>query len=476
MYTRFLAGHDNAEPLQIAERYLYTPFPNCPLYTMNAAFPALPLEITALIIDCIAQNADRRDARMALQACSLVCRNFRKKSQHHLFSKIVLRKTRFDTVSKISARITALRAILYNCIILPPTVPASGRIIHHIKDIEISLSCTVEEAYTILRHIDVAKVLFEFCKDKERGLRRLFLNMHGCGSPVDWERFDHFFLKALYVTSVSPFFTTLCLSNIKNVPSYVLGRTKISNISFHMISTRTIDPRDIRWSDHLGHIEVMDIDPSFAISLFLKADDPERTSFRECLSRVRELRFSGPAVPGFGQMINPLRGTFKSLQILKLVLADASRHPRGGLMWNIPYSDLPLLRSLEITMKSAISTTKFAALKDLIITLHPKTASKSLGTIRLDLFVESQYPWKDIQQFFPNEKRWRELDQMLNNKTFASLQTVYLDLEYHLGRENLYLFNESTFLHRCHGYIPDVFPSLALSSLISIIPSARFAV
>ncbi|KJA29489.1 hypothetical protein HYPSUDRAFT_522324 [Hypholoma sublateritium FD-334 SS-4] len=443
---------------------------------MNAAFPALPLEITDLIIDSIGQNVVQRDARVALQACSLVCRSFRKRSQHYLFSKIVFRKTRFDTVSQISARITALRAILYNCIILPPTVPASGRIIHHIKDVEISLSCTVEEAYTILRHIDVAKVLFEFCKDKERGLRRLFLNMQGCEPPVDWERFDPLFIKSLSMTLVSPFFTTLCLSNIRNVPSFVLGRTKISNISFHMISTRIVDPRDVRCEYHLGSIEVMDIDPSFAISLFLKADDPERTSFRECLSRVRELRFSAPAVPGFVQMINPLRGTFKSLQILKLVLADASRHPRGGLTANVPYADLPLLRSLGITMKGAISTTKFAPLKDLKIVLYPKTASKSLATIRLDLFIESQYPWKDIHQFFPNEKLWKELDQVLNHKSFDSLRTVYLDLEYHLGGKHLYLFNETTFLHRCHGYLSDIFPSLALSSLISIVPSARFTV
>lgn len=443
---------------------------------MNSAFPLLPLEITDLIIDNIGQNVDRRDARVALQACSLVCRSFRKKSQHYLFSKIVLRKTRFDSIFTTCARITALRAILYNCIILPPTVPTSGRIVHHIKDIEISLSCTAEEAYTILRHKDLARVLFELCRDKERGLRRLSLDMHGCSSPVDWERFDHFFLKALSVTLVSPFFTTLCLSNLKNVPSCVLGRTKINNISFHMISTRTVDPRDIRWSDHLGSIEVMDVDPSCAISLFLKADNPERTSFRECLSRVRELRFSAPAVPGFVQMINSLRGTFKSLQTLELVLADASRHPRGGLMGNIPYADLPLLRSLGITMKGTISTTKYAPLKDLIIVLDPKTSSKSLATIRLDLFIVSRYPWKDMHHFFPSEKLWRELDAVLNNTLLVSLRTVYLDLQYHLGEENLYHFNEASFLHRCQSYIPEVFPALALSSLISIIPSARFVV
>ena len=443
---------------------------------MNSAFPVLPLEITDLIIDSIGRNVDRRDARVALQACSLVCRSFRKKSQHYLFSKIDLRKTQFDSIFTTCARITALRAILYNCIMLPPTVPTSGRIIHHIKDIEISLSCTAEEAYTILRHIDLAKVLFELCRDKERGLRRLSLNMQGCSSPVDWERFDHFFLKALSLTLVSPFFTTLCLSNLINVPSCVLGRTKINNISFHMISTRNVDPRDIRWSEHLGKIEVMDVDPSCAITLFLKADDPERTSFRECLSRVRELRFSAPAVPGFVQMINPLRGTLRSLQTLELVLADASRHPRGGLIWNIPYTDLPLLRSLGITMEGTISTTKCAPLKDLITVLYPKTGSKSLATIRLDLYTESRHPWKGINHFFPNKKLWRELDQVLNSTSLVSLRTVYLDLQYHLGEEHLYRFNEATFLHRCQSYIPEVFPALALSGLISIIPSARFVV
>ena len=80
---------------------------SCP---MNSAFPVLPIEITDLIIDSIGRNVDRRDARVALQACSLVCRSFRKKSQHYLFSKIVLRKTQFDSISTTCARITALRA------------------------------------------------------------------------------------------------------------------------------------------------------------------------------------------------------------------------------------------------------------------------------------------------------------------------------------------------------------------------------
>ncbi|CAA7267664.1 unnamed protein product [Cyclocybe aegerita] len=423
--------------------------------------PPLPLEIVELVIDELGNHRDNPECLQALLACALASRPLTQRSQHHVFSRIILSMTRESEPGRLMQRIKAL-----NCI-----TEANPSLTIHIRSFKLSIHGSVEIIRQILESPHMVSVLRMLSKVQlqEVGVTIGVGNHRG----ANWETCRAFF-GALDVLVRSPSLTSLCLENMAGVPTTLIQQTQLKKISLRQLNlVKSSFPPSLSPSLHLESIAV---DCSFPFRrLIVPSDDDIYMSDNFApyppFPSVKHVSLFIDYSEDIGDTAS-LLSSCPGLETLRLEQSANATRARFGIITGshsrIPFVDLPKLRRIVFRYQAPIRyhhpAVALSALRDVLD--DQENVAISLEEINIELKIVHEF---SLRYAYPCEPAWVAVDAALKAEKWAHVRRVnlFLDFKYkYIWTARDGAFDERVFLKRCQDQLANIFPSLTKSDKV----------
>lgn len=436
-----------------------------PMSSTSLTLRPLPAEVLECFIDALSQDRSA-DARRAMRTCAFVCRSFRNRAHHHIFSRLEFVQPPYSTVSKILSRLFKFRGLVESGRKLPSlTTP-----LYHTRSFKLVMDGSLFEAYAILGNEDLVSIL-DLIQTYSWDIRRVSLK--GSSFPIIWPDLTWNFRMAFkQLCRSSPSLTTLRLENMTGVPHTILLGTKIRHVRFHLIefarSTIGLLP-EFRFNHPIEHqLESIDIDYTFPFPENNLLNGPgsdvkSLEQYQTMFSGIRRLNYLIYRLDDLERFLFIAQRLAPTLDTVDLVLSNSNNDFLRALSWAIPFDTLHNLGRVLLRHESMVAVGIRHPLVKVVAILRNMVITPSLHTMEVAFEVRSDPPWLKTGHFFPDPHNWALLDKVLMQPKFDLVRDVVLHLRYFITQAPPWAFDETVFITRCRGRIQDVFPLLCAS-------------
>ncbi|KAF9046767.1 hypothetical protein BJ165DRAFT_1527829 [Panaeolus papilionaceus] len=417
----------------------------------------VPAELLELFIDELGNTAHDRQSWDALRACLLVCHAFRYRAQRYLFRDIKLVQDAQVQSTKLVSRLWKLKAIMLDC------HDATISLLPHVKSFRLVMESSAYAAYGILDNEAlpiILRVLYPQLEEFAVWIRSFSM-------AVNWSHLNNAFRDVFMTLCRSPKLKTLRLRNMVDLPPTILAGSAVKNICFHILRFDSTASPILEGLIPNGQVESINIDFCFpfpTLDLAEAEEDPRDDAFSaylNALAQVKRLKYVIFSQNDFVRSMQVARNAFAHLEVLELEIIELVTHAFYNDAWSIPFDQLPNLHTLILGHKTDIRIGADDPLTKIAAILQPRTMPcPALRAIEFKLIVASSAPWIKKSEYFPGEQAWAALDTLLCEEGFDGLDSIKLNLEYHILQERPWKFDSRVFEGRCEKFCEEMFPKI----------------